>query len=361
MTSSSPSHPGTSLRLPSIPEWKALVSSFQQPSIPRAVWQMVNTLVPYFALWGLMIWSLSGPYWVTLLLAFVAGLFLIRIFIIFHDCGHGSFFKSRTANNIVGFLTGVLTFTPFLHWRWEHNVHHNSCGDLDRRGTGDIWTMTVKEYREATPWRRVCYHIARNPIVLFLIAPPLLFFFYQLIPKKDASRKEKNSVWWMNLALLVVAVAMSYAIGWKEYLLIQVPTTSITCILGVWMFYVQHQFEDVTWEHHEEWDFTQAALQGSSFYKLPKVLQWFTGNIGFHHIHHLSARIPNYNLERCHNSHEIFKQVEPITILSSLRTIRLRLWDEDSKRLVGYDFLKKNPPPASGSDASSSSGAPLSA
>ena len=343
MTHSSAPDPGASFQLPSIPAWKAIVAGFQQPSIPRAVWQMVNTLIPYAGLWVLMIWSLQGPAWATLLLAMFSGLFLVRVFIIFHDCGHGSFFKSKLANDIVGFITGMLTFTPYFHWRWEHGLHHASCGDLDRRGVGDIWTMTVKEYQAATPKRRFYYRLARNPVILFLIAPPLLFIVYQRFSKKDASAREKHSVWWMNVAIFVTAALASWAIGWKAYLLIQIPAITVASALGVWMFYVQHQFEDVSWDSHQEWDFTRAALEGSSFYKLPKILQWFTGNIGFHHIHHLSARIPNYHLERCHNSHEIFRRVEPITLRSSLHTMKLRLWDEETRQLVGYEVLQRRP------------------
>ena len=343
MTSSPTTPDSLDQKLPSVAEWKAMVAKFQRPSISRATWQIINSVIPYAAIWWLMGWNYlsGGPYWASLLLAVLNGLFVVRIFIIFHDCGHGSFFKSKKLNDITGFITGVLTFTPYFHWRWEHSLHHASCGDLERRGVGDIWTMTVKEYLSASPWKKFVYRISRNPVILFLVAPVFLFMIYQRFPNRKAISREKWSVYWMNLAIFALAALLIWTVGWKGWLLIQVPITMSAGAFGVWMFYVQHQYEDVYWEHHEEWDYTEAALHGSSFYKLPRILQWFTGNIGFHHIHHLSPRIPNYNLEACHNSHEIFKSVKPITMFSSLRTMRLRLWDEENRRLIGYRELKQ--------------------
>ena len=320
--------------------WKAIVLQFQKPSRWRASWQLVNTLGPFAAIWYLMYLSMSWSMWLVFPLAVLAGLFLIRIFIIFHDCGHGSFFKSRLANDIVGFITGVLTFTPYYHWRWEHSIHHASAGALDRRGTGDVWTMTVEEYLKSSRWKRFAYRLARNPFVLFGIAPVFLFLIQQRFSASKANPRERWSVYWMNLAILGMAVALSSVFGIMTYVLIQLTITMVGGGLGIWMFYVQHQFEDVYWEREEHWDFTAAALEGSSFYKLPKVLQWFSGNIGFHHIHHLSSRIPNYNLERCHKSDPIFQQVKPITFFTSLKSLTLRLWDEEKRRLVGWRHLK---------------------
>jgi acyl-lipid omega-6 desaturase (Delta-12 desaturase) len=281
---------------PKISEWKEIVSRFQEPSAGRAIWQLVNTLVPYAALWYAMYRAVAVSWWLALPLMAVAGLLLVRVFIIFHDCGHGSFFRSKRVNDLVGFFTGMLTFTPYHHWRWEHSLHHASSGDLDRRGVGDIWTLTVNEYLAAPFWKRLAYRVTRNPFVLFVLAPIGLFLIYQRRPSSTASARERNSVWMMNLALVVMGVLMSWAIGFKTYALLQLGVMTVAGSAGVWMFYVQHQFEDVYWERREEWDYTAAALQGSSFYKLPKILQWFTGNIGFHHVHHLSSRIPNYNL-----------------------------------------------------------------
>ena len=321
--------------------WKDIVATFQRPSTGRALWQIINTIVPYSLLWYLMYLSMAVSWWVTLPLAILAAAFLVRVFIIFHDCGHGSFFKSRRANDVVGFIAGMLTFTPYYHWRWEHSLHHATSGDLDRRGTGDIWTMTVQEYLESSRWKRFAYGLARNPVVLFVIAPLFLFLIRQRFPSAKANRRERQSVIWMNLALLGMASALSAVFGIKEYLAIQVTIYGVAGSAGVWLFYVQHQFEGVYWERRDDWDYTAAALQGSSFYKLPRILQWFSGNIGFHHIHHLSPRIPNYNLERCHRADPMFQSVRPITLLSSLRSFTFRLWDERRGKLVGYRRLRE--------------------
>ena len=326
---------------PSVSEWKEIVAEFQKPSAWRASWQLVNTLGPYAIVWWLMYLSLSVSWWLTLPLAVLAGGLLVRIFIIFHDCGHGSFFKSRLANDITGFIAGVLNFTPYYHWRWEHAIHHASSGDLDRRGTGDVWTMTVKEYRASSRWRRLGYRIVRNPVVLLFVAPFYLFVIRERFATKGASARDRRSVWWMNVALAGMIAALGSIFGFKEYLLIQLIVTMTGGAAGVWMFYVQHQFEDTYWERREDWDFTAAALQGSSFYKLPAILQWFSGNIGFHHIHHLSSRIPNYSLERCHKSHPIFENVKPITLRTSLKSLHFRLWDEEHRKLVGFERRKK--------------------
>jgi len=320
--------------------WKEIVARYQQPSTPRAVWQIVNTLVPYGALWYLMHLTLGVSWWLTVPLAVLAGAFLVRIFIIFHDCGHGSFFKSRLANDVLGFITGVLTFTPYYHWRWEHSIHHANAGHLDKRGTGDVWTLTVQEYLDASRWKKFSYRLARNPFILFVVAPLLLFLIRQRFPTAKANQRERHSVYWMNLAIFGMAAGLSAAFGVKAYVLIHLIVIGVAGGAGVWLFYVQHQFEDVYWERGEDWDFTAAALQGSSFYKLPKILQWFSGNIGFHHIHHLSPRIPNYNLERCHDADPLFQKVKPITLFPSFRSFNFRLWDEQRRKLVGYSVLK---------------------
>ncbi len=322
--------------------WKEIVREYQEPSLWRALWQIVNTIGSVIVLWYFMYRSLTISYWLTFGLAVLTGAMLVRVFIIFHDCGHGSFFKSSRANDVLGFITGMMTFTPYFHWRWEHAVHHASSGHLDKRGKGDIWTMTVQEYLEAGRWKRFSYRLSRNPVVLFGLAPVTLFLVLQRFPKPDADRRECFSVYWMNAAIVAMAVGLSLAVGILPYVLIQLTILLVAGGAGVWMFYVQHQFEDVYWERGENWDYTAAALQGSSFYKLPRVLQWFTGNIGYHHIHHLSPRIPNYNLERCHKAHELFQQVKPITLVSSLKTMTYRLWDEKRKKLIGYRELRRH-------------------
>ena len=338
--SESSSPPRQTAHQAEVAAWKRIVAEYQEPDRLRACWQLVNTIGSYVALWVLMAWSLTVSWWLTIPLAILAGGLLVRVFIIFHDCGHGSFFASRRANDFWGFIAGMLTFTPYYHWRWEHSLHHATAGRLDRRGVGDVWTLTVQEYLESSRWKRFAYRLARNPFVLFLIAPLTLFVFMQRVPSRKSSPRERRSVWWMNLAILVMAATLSFVVGLVPYLIIQLTAMAVAGSAGVWLFYVQHQFEDVYWER-EDWDFTAAALKGSSFYKLPRILQWFSGNIGFHHIHHLSPRIPNYNLERCHRSDPMFAKVKPLTLLGSLRMTTLRLWDEHAKKLIGFRRLKE--------------------
>ncbi len=323
-----------------IPGWKEVVARYQKSSVGRSVWQIANTLIPYAILWYLMYRSLAVSYWITAPLAILAAGFMVRVFIIFHDCGHGSFFKSRKANEILGFITGVLTFTPYHHWRWEHALHHGSAGNLDGRGTGDVWTLTVQEYLASSRWKRFAYRLARNPFVLFMIAPLFLFIVKHRFPMAKAARRERYSVYWTNLAIGGMALVLSLTFGFKTYVVIQLAMTLMAGAAGVWLFYIQHQFEGVYWERSGAWDSIAAALKGSSFYKLPKVLQWFTGNIGFHHIHHLNPRIPNYHLEKCHKAEPLFQTVKPVTLFSSLKSFTYRLWDEPRCRLVGYGHLR---------------------
>jgi omega-6 fatty acid desaturase (delta-12 desaturase) len=320
--------------------WRKIVADHQKSDSLRASWQLLSTIGAYAVLWCLIYWSLSVSWWITMPLAVLAGGLIVRIFIIFHDCGHGSFFRSRLANDVWGFITGVLTFTPYYQWRWEHSLHHASAGHLGRRGVGDIWTLTVQEYLESSRWNRFAYRLARNPVVLFGIAPLFVFVLKQRVPRVNANQRERRSVWWMNLAILGMTAGLSVVFGILPYLLVQLTAMGVAGAAGLWLFYVQHQFEDAYWER-EDWDFTAAALKGSSFYKLPRILQWFSGNIGFHHIHHLSPRIPNYNLERCHRSDPMFRDVKPVTLMASLRLITLRLWDENAKKLIGFRRLRE--------------------
>jgi len=329
--------------LPTIKEWKKIVAPHTKPSVARATWQVVNSIGSYLALWVAMYFTLAVSYWLTFALAVLAGALLVRIFIIFHDCGHGSFYKSQKLNHTIGFISGLLTFTPYFHWRWEHSVHHSASGDLDRRGTGDVWTMTVEEYTSSTPRQRLGYRLFRNPFIMFLLGPLYLFVIRERLPSHGASKRSHNSVWWMNLAIASLAALLITIYGWLPYLLIQGTAITIAASGGVWLFYVQHQYEGVYWERGENWDYTAAALEGSSFYKLPRVLQWFSGNIGFHHIHHLSSRIPNYNLERCHNSHEIFTSIEPVTFWKGFKSMGYRLWDEKEHKLVGFRAIRHLP------------------
>jgi omega-6 fatty acid desaturase (delta-12 desaturase) len=320
--------------------WKQVVAKYQKPSVKRSIWQIANSAIPYVLLWYFMYLLKDISVWLAVPCAVLAGGFLVRLFIIFHDCGHGSFFKSRKANDIVGTITGILCFTPYYQWRWEHSLHHATSGDLDRRGTGDIWTLTVQEYLEASRWKRFAYRLARNPFILFIIAPLFLFVIQQRLPFPKGGLRERYSVYMTNAALILLCSGLWWAFGWKAYLLLQLTVMMVAGSAGVWLFYVQHQFEGVYWERGEQWDYATAALQGSSFYKLPRILQWFSGNIGFHHIHHLSPRIPNYHLERCHKAEPLFQKVKPVTLSTSLKSFAFRLWDEQRNKLVGFRALK---------------------
>ncbi len=322
------------------PAWRENMAPYQSPSLKASLWQVVNTFVPYFVLLFLMYLSLDYSYWITLALAVPAGGLLVRVFIIFHDCGHGSFFKSRKWNDLVGSMAGLLCFTPYYQWRHHHAIHHATSGDLDRRGTGDIYTLTVREYLAMSRWGRLKYRLFRNPLIMLGLIPLFNFLVLQRFTVKEDRRKERLSVYGTNLAIILVLVVMWLTIGLKDYFLVQLPVAAITATLGVWLFYVQHQFEGTYWESGEEWDYVTASLKGSSYFKLPKVLQWFTGNIGLHHVHHLNARIPNYYLQACHDQNEMLQDVTTITLWSSIKSLGLKLWDEEQRRLVGWKHLK---------------------
>jgi len=315
------------------------VAKFQAASLWRARWQVINSFVPYALLWFAMDRALAVSYYLMLPVAILAAGFLARIFIIFHDCGHASFFKSKRANNVIGAIAGLLNLTPYRHWRWQHAVHHGTAGDLDRRGSGDIWTLTVQEYLQSTRGRRIVYRLARNPIILFVIAPLYVFVVHHRFATSEAPDRERQSVRRTNWALLGGTLVMSAVIGWKAFVLIQLTVSAFAGAVGLWLFYVQHQFEGTYWARSEDWNYTAAALKGSSFYKLPRILQWFTGNIGFHHIHHLSPRIPNYHLQRCHDADPFFRTIKPVTLFGSFKSLTFRLWDEKRNAFVGFRHL----------------------
>ncbi len=320
--------------------WQKVVAKYAQPNAYRSLWEIANTFIPFLALWYLMYRSLVLPYWVTLLLALPTAGMAMRIFIILHDCGHGSFFRSQRANNWLGTICGVFTFTPYFQWRHTHAIHHASHGDLDRRGVGDVRTLTVAEYLAAPRWKRLGYRIYRHWATMFFIAPLFVFVFKHRFVVPGIGRRERHSVYYTNLALLAIIGGLCWAIGWQQFLLVHLPVLLVSCTAGVWLFYIQHQFEDTYWEEHPEWDYAMASLYGSSYYRLPKVLQWFSGNIGLHHIHHLSPRIPNYNLQACFDENPLFHHVTIITFWESLSAIKLKLWDEEQDKLVGFAHLK---------------------
>jgi omega-6 fatty acid desaturase (delta-12 desaturase) len=327
------------------PEWYAATAKYGKPDIRKATWQLIDTLVPYAALWVLMVLMVKNgyPYGITLALAMVAGGLLVRIFILFHDCCHGSFFASRRANTLLGAIAGILVFTAFDDWRRAHGRHHATFGDLDRRGTGDIWTMTVAEYRAAPLQKRLAYRLFRNPLVLFGPGPVILFLIINRFPTTGARRRERTSVLLTDLAIVAIFVLAGLTIGLRTYLLIQLPIIFVASCVGMWLFYVQHQFEGVYWARHENWDSMRVALEGSSYYRLPGVLQWFTGNIGLHHVHHVRPRIPNYHLQQCCDGIPALQAVRPLTLRASLRSLRLNLWDETHHKLVGFRELKSLP------------------
>ncbi len=319
--------------------WQKIVAVYARPDLPRSIWQIINTLIPFFVLFYLSLRSLEISLWLTLPLTILTAGFMVRAFIIFHDCGHGSFFKSQRANDVLGFVTGLLAFTPYYRWKHQHAIHHATSGDLDRRGVGDVYTMTVQEYLDTPWWKKTGYRIMRNPFALLLIGPLLMFVIVERIPPAKGKR-EIASVWWTNLALALIITLMILTFGWKAYVITQLLVLFFGTSVGVWMFYIQHNFEGVYWERHPQWDYFKAGMQGSSFYKLPAVLQWFTGNIGFHHIHHLGSKIPNYNLPKAYRENPIF-HIQPLTPLASLKCLKWRVYDEANRRLAGWDVLKQ--------------------
>ncbi len=326
---------------PDAPRWQDAIKKYQTPENRRSIWQITNSVIPYIALWYLMIRSLSGPYWVTLLLAWPAAWFIMRIFILQHDCGHASFFKSQKANDWVGTLCGFLTMVPYHQWRHEHAIHHATSGDLSRRGDGDITTLTIKEYQALSPMGRLRYRAYRHPLTLLLAGTFFTFVFSHRFVRWYSGKREKRNVYLTNLALVTIWGGLCLTIGVKSFLMIWLPVTIISGVTGIWLFYVQHQYEDTYWRNKEEWDYVTAAVMGSSFYKLPRIIQWFSGNIGFHHIHHLSPKIPNYKLEQCHRETPMFQQAPTIRFWESFKTMSLKLWDEDQKKLVPFSALKK--------------------
>ena len=323
--------------------WIQALRPFKGADDRRSTVQLAVTGILFGSMWLLMLWSLRIHYAVTLLLAVPTGGLLMRLFIIQHDCGHGSFFTSRRARDTVGFLIGILTLTPYQYWRRTHAYHHAHSGDLDFRGFGDVDTLTVREYRALPVWRRFAYRLYRNPFVL-LGPGPLVHFLIKHRYPWDVPRHWKAawaSVWWTNLALLITVGAAMALVGWQRFLLVQAPITMIACTLGVFLFYVQHQFEETYWHEHEEWDYFEAAVLGSSHLELPRPLHWITGHIGLHHVHHVNALIPNYRLPECLAAVPELQRATRIGLRDGWRLLRLTLWDEDARRLIGFKDLPR--------------------
>jgi acyl-lipid omega-6 desaturase (Delta-12 desaturase) len=316
--------------------WRGALDAYAQPRLARSVLDLGTSVVPYLLLLVAMTLALRVSVLLSLVLVVPAAAFLIRTFIVFHDCTHGSFMRSRRANDLLGVALGLLVWLPYRGWQHEHAVHHATAGDLDRRGVGDITTLTVSEYRALPPLRRLGYRLFRNPVVMFGFGWLLVLVLKPRFVPRGARPRVRNSVLATNVVLALGVAALCLTIGWRDYLLVQGPVFVLSGAVGIWLFYVQHQFEDTYWQSHAEWRYDHAALAGSSYLKLPRVLQFFTGNIGFHHVHHLSVGVPNYNLQAAHEGDDRLQTVPELTLLQGLRATRLKLWDERRGRLVTF-------------------------
>jgi len=321
-----------------MPQWSRDLSRFQKGSWPRAAGQILNTVLPYLVLFafGIITVEAAWPYWITLLVSVFASLFLVRNFIIFHDCTHGSFVPSAKGNRIVGFITGALAFTPFESWRQSHLKHHATNGQLDHRGFGDVWTMTYEEYRDAEWWKRLAYRIYRNPFFMFVTGPLFTFVLAHRVADLGKGGRIRRSVLGVNVFLLVMAVGISLLASFRAYILVQLPVIMISGTMGIWLFYVQHQFDPGYWARDGEWNRLKAALNGSSYYKLPTVLRWFSGNIGIHHLHHLRPSIPNYKLKQAYDATPEVHESRPLTVWRSITSIRVNLWHEARQRFLSF-------------------------
>lgn len=319
-------------------QWINTLKSYRAPSISRSSFELAVTIIPFILIWAAAVWVSSFNFWLALPLCLLGGGFLVRLFLIQHDCSHAAFFKTRHTNTWVGRIIGVFTLTPFDMWQRSHLIHHGEHGNLDARGVGDIYTLTVDEYNAKTWWGRLMYRLYRNPAVLFGIGPVFIFLLHHRLPIGGMT---KGVRYWMstmltNLALLVILVAGTWMLGWLPFLMTYLIMACVAAISGVWLFYVQHQFEHTTWETSENWQVHDAALYGSSHYVLPPVLRWMTANIGIHHVHHLYSRIPFYRLPAVLKDHPPLAEIQKITVWESLKTVRLKLWDAKNKRLVSF-------------------------
>jgi omega-6 fatty acid desaturase (delta-12 desaturase) len=324
------------------PYWREALAPYARPRLGRSLVDIATSVVPYFTLSVLMYLALDVSYLLTLAIAVPTAGFLLRTYILFHDCAHGSFLPSKRANAWLGVALGLVVYAPFASWRHSHAVHHATAGDLDRRGVGDVLTLTVAEY-VASPWRRrLAYRLFRNPLVMFGLGPIYGLVVQPRLVSRSARPRIRRSVIATNIALTALVGALCWLIGWREYVLVWGPPALLAGAAGVWLFYVQHQFEDTYWQGTREWSYADAALQGSSYLRLPRLLQFFTGNIGLHHVHHLNAKIPNYNLQRAHDDNPIFHEVPTLSLWDGLRAAGLKVWDEDRGRLV--TFAEAAPP-----------------
>jgi acyl-lipid omega-6 desaturase (Delta-12 desaturase) len=323
-------------------QWLKILARYRDPDPVRSVYELAITAVPFFALWAIMLLCLDYGYWLSLVFAAPAAGFLVRLFMIQHDCGHGSFFRNRLANHSVGRVIGVLTLTPYDYWRRTHAIHHASSGNLDRRGTGDVETLTVAEYLNLPRWRRLAYRLSRNPLILLALGPIYIFLLKHRLPVElmDGGKEVWISAMATNLGIAGIVVGMSALVGVHDFLLVQLPITLLASSIGIWLFYVQHQFEETYWDHQDAWSFHAGAMQGSTHFDLPAPLRWFTANIGIHHVHHLASRIPSYRLGEVLRDHPTLRNVSRLTLGQSFRCFRLALWDEQQRRLIGFRELR---------------------
>lgn len=335
------------MNIQNLKELRKAIAPFEKSTAKSSIRQLINTLVPFFALWILAFYSLQISYFLTFPITLIAAGFLIRIFIIFHDCCHYSFFKNRRANRILGTLTGILTMFPYMKWQHSHSVHHATSSNLDKRGVGDLWMMTIDEYEAASFFLKIKYRLYRNPIIMFGLGPIYEFLIMNRFNRKDAKKKERMNTYITNLIIILLIFVLGTTLGWSSFLLVQLPIFLVSGMMGVWLFYVQHTFEDTYFEEDAHWDYVKAAVEGSSYYKLPKWMQWLTGNIGYHHVHHLSPRVPNYKLEEVHEKTEPLRNVPTITLLTSLQSLKFRLWDEENKKFISFYEYKKRKIPLS--------------
>ena len=312
------------------------VAPFAKSDTAKSIFQMVNTIVPLIALWVAAYMLVDISPWLTVGLSVISAGFVVRTFIIFHDCTHSSFFKSKKANDWVGFVTGVLTSFPYEKWKREHTIHHATSSNLDKRGIGDIDMMTVEEFLQASKGQRLWYRFYRNPFVMFGLGPLFMVLILNRRNRNDAKQKERFNTYLTNIVITGICVALIYFMGWQAFVLVHVVTLYVAASLGIWLFFIQHTYEDSYFEHESEWDYVKAAVEGSSYYKLPKLLQWLTGNIGFHHVHHLAPRVPNYNLEQAHNEIPPLHTATTITLRKSLESLRFKLYDEDQSKFVSF-------------------------
>jgi len=320
--------------------WRERLAPYAEPRLGRSVLDLATSVVAYVALTAAMYALVGVSEILVLVLALPTAGFLLRTFIVFHDCAHGSFLPSRRANEWVGVVCALLVYSPFHSWRHEHAVHHATAGDLDRRGMGDVDTLTVAEYL-ARPWpKRLEYRVMRNPFVLLVLGPLWALLLEPRLVPGWARRRFWRKIVATDVALVALVGALCALAGWRAVLLVQLPSAMLAGAAGVWLFYVQHQFEDVYWQPHDNWSYAESALQGSSYLKLPTLLQFFTGNIGLHHVHHLSARIPNYNLQRAHDENPVFHDVPTLTLWDGIRALRLKLYDEQHSRLVSFSAAR---------------------